>query len=166
MNQQRTLPSFGNIVPGEGGRLGAIMRGNLVDGVRQPDYALIMPKVPAIKLPWGEYGKSITGADSLTDGLANTQAMLRAKCPPALHIADLVVDNHKDLYLAARAEYWALRANVPELFEKAIHWTSTQDSSTYAFAQHFEGGNSYWLYKDLEFLVVPVRRIPLYHSPL
>jgi len=163
MKKQISLPTFGEIVPGEGGRLGAIMRGNLVGGVRQDDYALIVPKILAIKLPWGVYGESVPGANSLTDGLANTQAMLRAKCPPALRIATLEADGHKDLYLAARAEYWALRANVPELFANAVHWTSTQGSSNGAIAQDFECSFSVWYDESYEFLVVPVRRIPLYH---
>lgn len=163
MKKQISLPTFGEVVPGEGGRLGAIMRGNLVGGVRQDDYALIVPKVTPIKLQWGVYAELVPGADSLTDGLANTQAMLRAKCPPALHIAALEAEGNKDLYLAARAEYWALRANVPELFATAYHWTSTQGSSNYAVAQDFEDAVSDWHYKNVEFLVVPVRRIPLYH---
>lgn len=163
MSRKPTLPTFGEIVPGEGGRLGAIMRGNIVDGVRQTDYAIIVPDLPSIKLPWGEYGKQIKGADSLTDGLANTQAMLSAKCPPAMRIQGLVIDGHRDLYLGARAEMWALRANVPELFEKEWHWTSTQNSGLYAFVQAFEYGNSHWYDKDLEFRVRPLRRIQLQH---
>lgn len=165
MNQQRaTLPTFGETVPGEGGRLGAIMRGALVGKVRQPDYAIIVPDLSAELMVWGEYGKAIAGANSLTDGLANTHAMLQAKCPPALHIATLATtDGHKDLYLPARAEYWALRANVPELFDKTWHWTSTQHSSSNAFVQVFEDGYSIWSGKDLTYRVRPVRRIPLQH---
>lgn len=163
MKRTPTLPTFGEIVPGEGGRLGAIMRGNIVDGVRQADYAIIVPDLPAIKLPWGEYGKQIKGADSLTDGLANTQAMLAAKCPPALHIQGLEIDGHRDLYLGARAEMWALRANVHELFAKEWHWTSTQFSADLAFVQGFEHGTSGWGGKGYEFRVVPLRRIQLQH---
>lgn len=164
MNKNQTLPTFGELVPGEGGHLGAIMRGSVVDGIRQADYALIVPNLPSVLLPWGEYGKEVAGAGSLTDGLTNTQAMIKAKCPSALHIQSLVADGHSDLYLPARAEYWALRANVPELFEKEFHWTSTQTSRDYAFAQDFEDGSSNWYHKSYEFRVRPVRRIHLYHS--
>ena len=165
-NQRPTLPTFGEVVPGEGGRLGAIMRGNVVDGVRQPDYAIIVPDLPGIDLPWGQRGQDVTGATSLTDGLANTAAMLAAKCPPALHIAQLKTsEGHTDLYLPARAEMWALRANVPELFDKAWHWSSTQLSGSVAFIQSFEGGSSYWDDKDNDYRVRAVRRIPLQHFP-
>lgn len=165
MNKTPTLPTFGAIVPGEGGHLVGIMRGALVKGVRQPDYALIAAIVPAILLPWGEYGKEISGANSLTDGLANTQAMFKAKCPPALHIAGIEIEGHKDYYLPARGEMWAARANAPELFDNALHWTSTQGSSIIAFAQGFEDGFGFWNYKNHEFRVRPFRRIPLYHFP-
>jgi len=103
---------------------------------------------------------------SLTDGLRNTQAMLAAKCPPALHIAKLATaEGHTDLYLPSRAELWALRANVPELFDKTWHWSSTQDSASSAFAQLFEYGSSYWSSKGIGFRVRAVRRIPLQHFP-
>lgn len=162
---QRTLPTFGAVVPGEGGRLGAIARGNVVDGVRQPDYAIIVPDLPGIDLPWGKHGQDVTGATSLTDGLANTAAMLAAKCPPALHIAQLKTsEGHTDLYLPARAELWALRANVPELFDKAWHWSSTQLSGP-AFVQFFDDGSSGWGSKVSDYRVRAVRRIPLQHFP-
>lgn len=164
MKQQPTLPTFGEIVPGEGGRLGAIMRGNIVDGVRQPDYAIIVPDLTGVELQWGQHSTEIAGASSLSDGLANTAAMLKAGCPPAVHIATLKTDEgHTDLYLPARGEMWALRNNVPELFEKRWHWTSTQDGRYYAFVQDFEYGDSYWSSKGYDFLARPVRRIPLYH---
>ena len=163
MNQQPTLPSFGEIVPGEGGRLGGIMRGALIDGVRQADYALIVPDLPAVRLKWGS-ATEIKGASSLTDGLANTAAMLEANCPPAIHVATLkTAEGHTDLYLPARSEMWALRANVPELFDKDWHWTSTQNSRSSAFVQYFEFGYSDWSHKGDDFLVRAVRRIPLYH---
>ncbi|MFZ2306191.1 MAG: DUF1566 domain-containing protein [Rhodoferax sp.] len=165
MKKTPTLPTFGAIVPGEGGHLAGIMRGPVVNGERQPDYALIVAITPAVLLPWGEYGKEVAGACSLTDGLANTQAMLKAKCPPALHVAGIEIEGHKDYYLPARAELWAARANVPELFDKAWHWSSTQHSRLNAFVQVFEYGGSFWNRKDYEHRVRAFRRIPLYHFP-
>lgn len=165
MKKTPTLPTFGAIVPGEGGHLAGIMRGPVVNGERQPDYALIVATTPAVLLPWGEYGKEVAGAGSLTDGLANTQAMLKAKCPPALHVAGIEIEGHKDYYLPARAELWAARANVPELFDKAFHWSSTQSSRYDAFVRGFEGGSSYWGSKDYACRVRAFRRIPLYHFP-
>lgn len=164
MKQRPTLPTFGEIVPGEGGRLGAIMRGHVIDGVREPDYAVIVPDIAAVSMPWGTRGQQVNGADSLTDGLRNTQAMLKTQCRAALHAATLrTEDGHDDLYLPARGELWALRANVPELFDKAWHWSSTQDSPYYAFAQDFEVGRSDWSLKDSDWRVRAVRRIPLQH---
>jgi hypothetical protein len=164
--QRPTLPTFGEVVPGEGGRLGAIMRGPVVGGIRQPDYAIIVPDLPAKALTWGKRGQDIAGAKSQTDGLANTAAMLAAKCPPALHIATLkTADGHADLYLPARAELQALYANVPELFDKAWHWSSTQGSSSLAFSQTFDDGWSYWSLKVSDYRVRAVRRIPLQHFP-
>lgn len=165
MNRTPTLPTFGTDVPGAGGILSGIMRGPLVKGLRQPDYALIAANVTGILMPWGEYGTTVKGCDSLTDGLANTQAMLAAKCPPAVHLSGLEIEGHKDWYLPARAELWAAYANTPELFAKSIHWTSTQLSSDLAFAQDFEHGFSRWFLKDCQRLVRPFRRIQLYHFP-
>ncbi len=164
MKRQPTLPTFGEIVPGEGGRLGAIMRGHVINGVREPDYALIVPDLPSATLQWGTRGVEIEGAKSLTDGLRNTAQMLAAGCPPALHTAGLATsEGHTDLYLPARGELWALRANVPELFEKEWHWSSTQLGRLIAFAQDFEDGYSSWGSKDYELRVRAVRRIPLQH---
>lgn len=163
MKQHPTLPTFGEIVPGEGGRLGGIMRGAMVNGVRQPDYALIVPDMPTISLPWGKYDEEVKGADSLTDGLTNTQAMLKKKCPPALHISKMTVDGHSDFYLPARGELWALRANAPELFDKVWHWGSTQLSRNTAIVQAFEVGFSHWDGKDAEYRVRAVRRVQLHH---
>ena len=165
MSKHPTVPTFGELVPGDGGRLGGIMRGHIVDGVRQPDYALIVPDMKAISLPWGTYGKDIPACNSLTDGVANTRAMLAAKCPPAMQIAKLNIEGHTDFYLPARAELWALRANVPELFDKVWHWSSTQISSYDAFVQDVESGGSGWGSKDYEHRVRAARRIPLYHFP-
>lgn len=164
--QRQTLPTFGEIVPGEGGRLGAIMRGNVVNGVRQADYAIIVPDLPGKDMAWGPRGVEVALADSLTDGLANTAAMLAAKCASALHIANLrTSEGHTDLYLPARTELWALCANVPELFDKVWHWSSTQNSGDDAFIQSFEYGTSYWGSKDYDYRVRAVRRIPLQHFP-
>jgi hypothetical protein len=163
----RTLPTFGEIVPGAGGRLGAIMRGALVDGVRQSDYAVIVADAVAggevLKLAWGNYGTEIPGAASRTDGLANTAAMVKANCPAALAVAGLQLEGFTDWYLPARGEMWGLCANVPELFAPEYHWTSTQGSRFTAFVQDVAGGGSYWGGKDNEFRVRAVRRIQLQH---
>ncbi|MDF3822376.1 hypothetical protein P3G55_20915 [Leptospira sp. 96542] len=168
MNTQATLPTFGVIVPGAGGRLGAIMRGALVDGKRQPDYAIIVPDLRTLDLPWGEYGKVIEGANSFSDGLANTEAMLKASTRSMNAAAKFIAGLRKnhgfpDLYIGARGEMMTLRANVPELFDKVTHWTSTQGSADNAVAQDFEYGLSGWFTKGSKFRVRALRRIQLQH---
>lgn len=168
MERQPTLPTFGEIVPGEGGRLGAILRGALIDGVRQPDYAVIVPDADASEIAsiqWGPYGDAAPGAGSITDGWSNTLAMAQAGCESAKRVRAMSVDGHQDLYIPSRGELWALRANVPELFAKEWYWSSTQYSRSNAFAQVFEYGTSYWRHKGNEFRVRAVRRIPLQHFP-
>lgn len=163
---QKTQPTFGEPVPGEGGRLVAIMRGALVNSERQPDYALILAeptKGDLGQLAWGRYGLNVPNADSLTDGLSNTRAMCAAGCTLALKLQKLTIEGHKDWYLASRAEYWAARANTPELFAKEWHWTSTQLSALIAFVQDFETGLSHWHDKVSSHRVRAFRRIPLYH---
>jgi hypothetical protein len=164
-----TLPPFGEIVPGEGGRLGAIMRGDLVEGVRQPDYAIIVSGLPCIagddvKMAWGSYGKQIAGAASLTDGQANTAAMLKAKLPIARRVTAVTADGHSDFYLPARNELRALYLTVPELFAKqGYYWSSTQNDAHYAFCQDFEDGYSTWCTKFSQLRVRACRRIQLHH---
>ncbi len=166
MSKIQTLPNFGTAVPGAGGVLAGIMRGALVKGKRLPDYALIAAIVPGVSMVWGEYGKKVAGADSVSDGQANTKAMLKANCPPAAHVASLQIEGHADWYVPARAELLAAWCNVPELFEpKGYHWSSTQGSPVDAFVQGFEYGLSGWNLKDTSRLVRPFRRIPLYHFP-
>jgi len=46
-------------------------------------------------------------------------------------------------------------------FKKEYHWTGTQHSSFYAFAQDFESGDSYWYYESYEFRVRPFRGLAL-----
>lgn len=166
MNQQPTLPSFGEIVPGEGGRLGAIMRGEMVDGVRLPDYAVIVPDAKGTqiaKAAYGCYGVDIAGTGSLLDGLANTRAMAAAGSDTAKKVLDMKVNGHADLYIPSRGEMWALRANVPELFEKEYHWTSTQGGRYYAYVQYVAYGYSGWGTKGNDYRVRAVRRIQLHH---
>lgn len=164
--QQPTLPTFGAIVQGEGGRLGAIMRGNTVGGVREPDYAVIVSDHKDANLgrmKWGLREQDVPGASSLTDGLANTIAMAKAGSAAGLQIVGLVIGKHADFYIPSRGEMWALRANVPELFAKEWHWTSTQNSRLSAFSQDFENGDSYWDGKGHDYRVRAVRRIQLHH---
>ncbi|MGE0329725.1 MAG: DUF1566 domain-containing protein [Ramlibacter sp.] len=166
MKHHPTLPTFGDIVPGEGGRLGAILRGALVGKKREPDYAVIVPLADLADLkesPWGQRGQDVAGAKSFTDGWRNTLAMAASGCAIATQVRQLTIEGHSDLYIPARAEMWALYANVPELFDKRTYWTSTQSDSHVAYAQDFAYGYSYWGGKVNELRVRAVRRIQLHH---
>lgn len=157
-----TLPLFGTLLATHGGHFGAILRGAAADGSQ--DYALIVSDASADieDTTWSEDYTTIAGADSKTDGPANTDAMAAAGLQLALRIKALDLGGHTDWYLPAAAELRALSATVPELFQqKDWYWSSTQYSRYYAWCHHFEYGNSYAFHKDLEFRARPVRRIQL-----
>lgn len=157
--------NFGAVIPGQGGRLAAIMRGPVRDGIELPPEALIIGEQAVAefqRIRWGKYGQDVKGATSRTDGRANTAAMLAAECPAALKVRELTIEGHNDYFLAALGELNAAAANVPELFDpEATYWTSTQVSALNAFAQVFEYGYSFWHNKDYVHRVRAFRRVQL-----
>ena len=157
-----TLPLFGTLLATHGGHFGAILRGAAADGSQ--DYALIVSEASADieDTTWSEGYTTIAGADSKTDGQANTDAMAAAGLQLALRIKALDLCGHTDWYLPAAAELRALSATVPELFQrKDWYWSSTQYSRLHAFCQAFEYGDSYAYGKDREFRARAVRRVQL-----
>ncbi|MNN49512.1 hypothetical protein D3C76_583410 [compost metagenome] len=150
-------PTLGSYWPEQGGHNAGLVRGE--DGA--PDYYLIVPALTEqLRAAWGGYGEEVEGASSASDGLANTRALLADsnEHPAAKLASDFTVDGHNDFYLPARRELQLAEANVPELFEKAYHWSSSQRSASNAYFMGFEDG---WLNgnrKTSEFLVRPVRR--------
>lgn len=165
MKQTPTLPTFGAMVPGQGGIFAAILRGPIVDGVQQPPYALLVADATVGEIEeviWGEYGTDVPGTSSRTDGQANTDAMVLANCPAALRVREISIDGHTDFYLPTLGELNSAAANVPEIFSTdGYYWSSTQGSRYDAFVQDFEGGNSYWDGKDSGRRVRAFRRISL-----
>lgn len=159
------LPAIGSFIEGQGGHLGAILRGPAADGSQ--DYAIIVPEEEGAELKdvtWSDEYTKIEGADSKTDGATNTAAMVAAGLPLALHIRDLDLHGFKDWYLPSAGELRALSANVPELFHfDDYYWSSTQYSRFSAWCQGFEHGYSVYYGKDLELRARPVRKIPLSH---
>ncbi|MBF8720220.1 DUF1566 domain-containing protein [Pseudomonas guariconensis] len=154
---QPDVPALGSYWPGQGGYNGGLVRGE--NGA--PDYYLIVPVLAEqLRAKWGGYGDEVEVAASATDGLANTKALLADsnEHPAAKLASEFTADGHSDFYLPARRELQIAEANVPELFEKAYHWSSTQFSADGAYYMGFEDG---WLNldgKDYERLVRPVRR--------
>lgn len=153
-----TIPPLGEEWPGEGGHNGGLIRGE--NG--QQDYYLIVPAGPGaeFKAIYGGYEHETEGADSASDGLANTRALLAdsQEHPAAKLASEYTADGHRDYYLAARRELQVLEANVPELFSKGRHWSSTHFSADYAYSMGFEGGWQDGIDKGYERLVRPVRR--------
>lgn len=153
-----SVPPLGAYWPGEGGHNGGLIRGE--NG--QPDYYLIVAAGPAaeFRTEWGGYEHSTEGADSASDGQANTKALLAdsVEHPAAKLASEFSADGHTDFYLAARRELQVAEANVPELFSKGYHWSSTQSSADLAFIMDFELGWQHDHGKDGERLARPVRR--------
>lgn len=151
------VPALGSHWPEQGGYNAGMVRGE--DG--SPDYYLIVPALTEqLRAAWGGYGEEVEGASSASDGLANTRALLANsnEHPAAKLASEFAADGHNDFYLPARRELQLAEANVPELFEKAYHWSSSQRSACDAYCMVFEGGWLNGFRKDLEFLVRPVRR--------
>ncbi|WP_223816017.1 hypothetical protein [Pseudomonas chlororaphis] len=108
---------------------------------------------------WGKYGVKIPGADSYSDGEANTRAMAEAGSEIAIkalglgaHIPSCL---EGQLVMAAKAE------GLVALREDRFHWTSTQRSADYAFYMFFEDGSQGSNDKDDELRVRPVRSLPI-----
>ena len=159
------LPAIGCFIVSQGGYLGAIMRGPAADGSQ--DYALIVPAATGAEIEaiaWAPEYVKIEGADSKTDGVANTAAMTAAGLELAKRITELDLHGFKDWHLPATHELRALYLNVPELFSKdGWYWSSTQYSRYGAWCQYFEYGFSDGNVKGYELRARPVRQIPLSH---
>jgi len=157
-----TLPLFGALLASHGGHFGAFLRGAAADG--SEDFALIVAEQSAEieDATWANEYKTIEGADSKTDGPANTAAMAAAGLQLAQRIKALDLGGHTDWHLPAAAELRALSATVPELFnQQNNYWSSTQCSRSDAWCQDFEYGGSSAGSKDFEFRARPVRRVQL-----
>jgi hypothetical protein len=109
----------------------------------------------------------VAGANSRTDGAANTAAILAHKAahggefPAAEWAAAYTADGHTDFHLPSQADLFFASLQPMALFALAWHWNSTQNGSSSAFTQSFDDGWSNWSLKDYELLVRPVRWIHL-----
>lgn len=153
-------PAIGTYWEGQGGVYAGVMRGE--DGM--PDYHLIVPTAAAVlgvKLAWGGHGTESSDCGLRRDGMANNIALMEGDHPAAQFCANLEVEGHSDLYLPAISELALCMANVPELFEKEWHWSSSQRSAYGAFTMYFAAGSQFSTAKSLELRVRPVRRLPI-----
>ncbi|MES2909864.1 MAG: hypothetical protein V4718_00660 [Pseudomonadota bacterium] len=111
---------------------------------------------------WGEYDQNVTGAQSRTDGLANTKAMAEAGSAIAKRVLALAIDGHADLFIPSQTQLQHAYTAAPQAFEKSgWYWSSTQSSSNLAFVQDFEDGYSSWIIKGYELRVRAFRVIQL-----
>lgn len=108
---------------------------------------------------WGKYGVKIEGADSYSDGEANTRAMAEAGSQIAIKALELGAFIPSclegQLVMAAKAD------GLVTLREDRFHWLSSQFSAYYAYFMDFVDG---WLYhgvKSNERFVRPVRSLPI-----
>lgn len=154
------IPAIGQPWPEQGGIYAGLMRG----AAGKPDYHLVVPAGPKgfiAKVAWGGYEKDEAAAGSEYDGYANTRALVNSKQshPAAEWAAELEIEGHTDFYLPSRRELALCYAHVPELFEKAWHWSSTQFSPNDAWVQNFGGGSQLSVRKDSECRARAVRRV-------
>jgi hypothetical protein len=158
------IPPIGEEWPEQGGVYAGMVRGS--NGLQ--DYHLIAahPKEEK-KLEWGPTGNEVSGADHEWDGLANTIALIEDghDHPAADWAHQLNLNGHNDWYLPARRELSLLYANVPDLFDKVWHWSSTQCSAYHAWSQDFADGDQTTGHKGLAFRARAVRRF-ISHSTL
>jgi hypothetical protein len=149
-----TPPEAGQPWPSQGGVYLGLHQGEHLVAMTAPEYNFTGA--------WGEYGQNVTGAQSRTDGMANTKAMAAAGSAIATKVLTLGFDGREDLFIPSQAQLQHAYATAPDAFEKSgWYWSSTQDSSGSAFVQDFEFGGSLWSIKDYEHRVRAFRAIPL-----
>ena len=115
-------------------------------------------------IEWGAYGLDITagnGADSDTNGYANTKAIVAEIDSGAAYLCDtLTAYGFDDWYLPAKAELNALWLDTAAIggFSSTTYWSSTEGTNISAWNQHFGFGNQTSNYKYNYFRVRCVRK--------
>ena len=153
-----SVPKIGAVWPGEGGINGGLAR----DEAGNPYWLIVSPgDVSLQEIEWGGRGHEEPGAQSEFDGRANTLALCESSVdhPAAQRCREIAYEGHKDFYLAATRESTVLYASVPNLFEKAWYWTSTQGSADDAWLQLFDDGGQDYALKYDQGRVRAVRRL-------
>jgi hypothetical protein len=153
-------PKIGTYWTGQGGVYAGMGRG--FDDM--PDHHLIVPTdARAIfeNRMLGTYGVDVSGASSDHNGMANTIALAAAGSELCKEALAVEIEGHKDFYLMSRTDARLCMANVPELFEKEWHLTSTQYSNYGAWSQNFGYGCQDTLGKGSKVRARLVRRLVL-----
>lgn len=155
------IPLVGSLWPEQGGWRAAEIRGE--NG--KPNYDLILVQgddgkpVVIENVEWGRYGHEITGCASLTDGQANTAAMVEAGLDLAKRITGTKVRGFDDCYLPAICELHAVYMSLREHLPQSYFWSSSQFSAYSARRQGFVSGGSGWGSKDTTYSAFLVRRV-------
>lgn len=99
----------------------------------------------------GSFVGLIGGADDEWDGEINTKALRQSEFdhPAAQWCVDLNIEGFNDFYLPSRRELALCYANVPDLFAKVWHWSSTQYSAYSAWGQSFDIGYQIVVIKNI-----------------
>ena len=154
-----SLPALGALWPEQGGHFAGISR-----DASGAAFAVIVPPKGVGELPaaeWGGYNKDTPSAQHVTDGQANTLALLADKHehPAAAACAAFEHEGHADWYLPSIGELRLAHMHCPELFETSDwYWSSTQGGRRGAWAQDFEHGLSFHNDKASSFRVRAFRR--------
>lgn len=135
------------------------------------DYALIdAGKASEVERIWKTSDTNTSGTNSVTDGLANSNAMNTTAHPAARYCRQYTGGGFSDWYLPSKSEllleYLNLRSEVtdfqpggPNAFENAVYWSSTQASDTQAWRQTFATGTQESSAKANNFRIRPMRRV-------
>ena len=151
-------PAIGEYWVGQGGVYAGMNRGQ--DSGR--DFCLIVPTDPRAvfsKRCLGTYGIDVNSATSYHNGQANTRALAEAGSELCKEILALEIDGHSDFYLPSQTELMLCWVNVPELFEKVWHLSSTQYSTGNAWVQYFLNGDTSSYYKKFDASARACRRL-------
>lgn len=109
--------------------------------------------------PWGEYGVKIEGADSYSDGEANTRAM--AEAGSVIAVKALELDGFIPSCLEGQLLMAAKADGMVEISGDRWHYLSTQFSADFAYGMFFSDGYQSYVNKLDERSVRPVRSIPI-----
>lgn len=125
-------------------------------------HGLIAPQTDqSTGVQWGCYGTSIPGAVSLTNGAANTIAIVAACTtrPIAASICDtLTINCYTDWFLPAKGQLnylYQQRSLVGGL--SGYYWSSSEDDAYYAWNQNFLNGGQYFNDKSYYYYYYTVR---------
>jgi hypothetical protein len=128
-----------------------------VDGTQMHGYVCAASN-QGTSVQWGCYGTSVSGATGLTvgTGQANTAAIVASGCAGSSYAANicsnLVLNGYSDWFLPSRDELTLMATNLASQglgnFAPSYYWSSSQYSTTYAYAVAFASGSSYTNYKD------------------